>query len=453
MNAEPIVVAVEGCCHGELDSIYKTIAQAEASGSPKVELLVACGDFQCVKDLLDLQCLAVPEKYRKMNSFQRYFSGEVVAPVLTIFIGGNHEASNVLQSLYYGGWICPNIYFLGFAGVVNYKGLRIGGISGIYNQRHYHLGHYEKPPYSKGDLHSVYHLRELEVYRMAHLQCRLKQNPLDIIISHDWPQGIWDYGNSKDLLRRKPYFEEDIRTGKLGSPPLMSLLKQLKPTYWFAAHLHLKFTAIVPHSHDEHVQTSLSMSSPTPNAPQCIPIVNCNKKSTKFLSLDKCEPGREFLQILKISTVGPSSIDNAFHPISSSSFLQYDMEWLAILRKTHNLLSMRRGVVEMPLAVVPPSDEDIKEVKDIFLNLPFGERIPPRHHCSRGRNDDGSARCEQTDELFEMLGIKHLWMETSATGVAVDNNIIARDRSIPLSFIPQHSGISMSTDPDEIDLE
>ena len=70
MNAEPIVVAVEGCCHGELDSIYKTIAQAEASGSPKVELLVACGDFQCVKDLLDLQCLAVPEKYRKMNSFQ-----------------------------------------------------------------------------------------------------------------------------------------------------------------------------------------------------------------------------------------------------------------------------------------------------------------------------------------------------------------------------------------------
>lgn len=35
------------------------------------------------------------------------------APVLTIFIGGNHEASNHLQELPYGGWVAPNIYYLG----------------------------------------------------------------------------------------------------------------------------------------------------------------------------------------------------------------------------------------------------------------------------------------------------------------------------------------------------
>lgn len=43
----------------------------------------------------------------------RYYSGEKKAPVLTIFIGGNHEASNHLQELPYGGWVAPNIYFLG----------------------------------------------------------------------------------------------------------------------------------------------------------------------------------------------------------------------------------------------------------------------------------------------------------------------------------------------------
>jgi len=32
---------------------------------------------------------------------------------LTIFIGGNHEASNYLQELPYGGWVAPNIYYLG----------------------------------------------------------------------------------------------------------------------------------------------------------------------------------------------------------------------------------------------------------------------------------------------------------------------------------------------------
>lgn len=43
----------------------------------------------------------------------RYYSGEKKAPVLTIFIGGNHEASNHLQELPYGGWVAPSIYYLG----------------------------------------------------------------------------------------------------------------------------------------------------------------------------------------------------------------------------------------------------------------------------------------------------------------------------------------------------
>ncbi|CAN0556655.1 unnamed protein product, partial [Ectocarpus sp. 8 AP-2014] len=34
------------------------------------------------------------------GTFHKYYSGELVAPVLTIFIGGNHEASSYLQVLY-----------------------------------------------------------------------------------------------------------------------------------------------------------------------------------------------------------------------------------------------------------------------------------------------------------------------------------------------------------------
>ena len=41
--------------------------------------------------------------------------------------------------------------------------MRIGGLSGIYNGRHYRLGHYEVPPYSNDDMRSTYHVRELEV--------------------------------------------------------------------------------------------------------------------------------------------------------------------------------------------------------------------------------------------------------------------------------------------------
>lgn len=70
-------------------------------------------------------------------SFHKYYSGEAVAPVLTLFIGGNHEAANHLHELFYGGWVAPNIYYMGAAGVVNLGGVRIAGLTGIYKSNDY----------------------------------------------------------------------------------------------------------------------------------------------------------------------------------------------------------------------------------------------------------------------------------------------------------------------------
>ena len=39
-------VAVEGCCHGELDKIYDTLQYLEKRESIKIDLLICCGDFQ-----------------------------------------------------------------------------------------------------------------------------------------------------------------------------------------------------------------------------------------------------------------------------------------------------------------------------------------------------------------------------------------------------------------------
>ena len=59
---------------------------------------------------------------------------------MTIVIGGNHEATNHMQELPYGGWLAENIYYLGYAGVVNYGGVRIGGISGVFKGYDYNKG-------------------------------------------------------------------------------------------------------------------------------------------------------------------------------------------------------------------------------------------------------------------------------------------------------------------------
>ena len=90
-------IAIEGCLHGELQKVYETIEEIEKREHYKVDLLLCCGDFQATRNLSDLKCMAVPDKYKEMGSFYKYFSGELKAPILTLVIGGNHEASNHLQ--------------------------------------------------------------------------------------------------------------------------------------------------------------------------------------------------------------------------------------------------------------------------------------------------------------------------------------------------------------------
>ena len=162
-----------------------------------------------------------------------------------------------------------------------------------------------------------------------------------------------------------------MNSGKLGSPPLMMLLKQIQPTYWFAGHLHVKFPAIFHHhNHDliqqqqqqqqQHDDSNNNDSGSSGSIGNNNDNNNDNKDnkdhpansstSTKFLALDKVQPGRDFLQIIEII---PTKRDVKLS-------LEYDPEWLAILRKTHNLLTTQKNNVNMPYELLYPSEEVIK---------------------------------------------------------------------------------------------
>ncbi len=92
-------VAVVGCSHGELDAIYDSIAYMREKENTAVDLLLCCGDFQSIRNAQELLCMSCPPKYRSMNTFWKYYAGIKRAPVLTVFIGGNHEGSNYLLEL------------------------------------------------------------------------------------------------------------------------------------------------------------------------------------------------------------------------------------------------------------------------------------------------------------------------------------------------------------------
>lgn len=161
--------------------------------------------------------------------------------------------------------------------------------------------------------------------------------PPNVFLSHDWPNTIERHGNTADLLRRKPFFKKETENGVLGSPPLLDLLKTIKPRYWFSAHLHTRFEALYKHGSsaanqtaapgnpdeimieddiddvddderavpatnpdeikmDEGEDESIQSETKVPAAQASIEN-STQTRETHFLALDKCLPKRHFLEV------------------------------------------------------------------------------------------------------------------------------------------------------------
>lgn len=410
-------VAIVGCLHGMLDDMYEAVLSHERHDKITIDFIIVCGDCQTIRHFDDLKCLSVPDKYKKVGDFYRYYSGAKKIPKLTIFVGGNHEASNYLMTLPYGGWVCDNFYYLGYAGVIRYKGLRIAGISGIYNRNNCNKGRYERMPLDEQSIKSVYHTRRLDVFRLQILAQNAQENdPVDIMISHDWPARIYNHGNVEQLLRYKPAFRQDVQSREgLGNPLTEPLIKQLKPRRWFAAHLHCRFYANVKHD-----QTG--------------------ERCTEFLSLSKVGFGN-FLEILDINPVREYD--------DSDNELYYDEEWLTILRKTINLEINSRNNVFCPRIdddrskMYLPTPEDIEETIDL-VNKTGGFKVPrnfqmwepviyhrprgvqPSLDCNRVRNHEPNNQTKLLTDRLELTKLK----ESNSRGPEPSSSFSRQDPNV-----------------------
>ena len=357
-------IAVQGCCHGELNKIYDACRQHEVEHGIKIDLLLCCGDFQALRSPEDYSSIAMPEKYLQLGDFYLYHGGTRTAPIPTIFIGGNHEASNLLWEEYYGGFIAENIYYLGHSGVVDFGGLRIGGLSGIFKSYDYTRS-YPSPPYDKSTVGQAYHIREFEVVKMGLLDEPTLDSsvpPLDVFMTHDWPSSISDYGDESKLFEQKPFLEEDIRHRRLGNPHTMALMRRLRPKYWFGAHYHCRFEAEVP-----HFQSS-------------------NQK-TKFLALDKCVARRSFLEVLPMD-VHPS---RAEHP----NVIRRDKEWLGVVLGSHE-----------GLRVTSPGQKTVfVDAGGMALRKAIPEDVP-----------EAAVEARTTAKLLKALGLSSHMTHTTAKG-------------------------------------
>jgi lariat debranching enzyme len=190
------------------------------------------------------------------------------------------------------------------------------------------------------------------------------------MISHDWPTGIYHHGDVDGLLNRKQYFADEVNSNTLGSPENERLLKLLKPKYWFSAHLHVKFSAVYKHE-------------------------NCE---TKFLALDKCLPRRKFLQVIDVDST------------ENDRELKLDIEWLAILKKTDNMLSVD-NYTQAPIPQdkkIEISQADLNELKEDFqdcFEIPHNFKQTAPIHCEPNEGDSSALATAATSQAVSYQDI------------------------------------------------
>lgn len=209
-------IAVFGDVHGQWIAFRDAILALHAEAS--LDLVLQVGDAQPIRDEKDLAYLPVPERYRALGDYGLL---DGPWPIPTLFIGGNHEPFNVMEALPEGGFLQPNLEYMGRAGYRTFGDLRIAGLGGVLSPRAIERPRLPWP-------FPPQHAREASYYRKADLAKVAASGKVDILLLHEWPTQM-EKARSSNWPR---HWE------KVGSEPLGALVDELSPTFVFCGHMH-----------------------------------------------------------------------------------------------------------------------------------------------------------------------------------------------------------------------
>lgn len=197
MGEQPLRVLACGDVEGRFNALFNRV-QTIQKKTGQFDLLLCVGEFFGTAPEADAE-------------WQQYKSGAKKAPIHTYVLGAtSHETVKYFPSTD-GCELAENITYLGRRGVfTGASGLQIAYVSGQEALQEPAPSHCFTP-------------KDLSVL-VTSLTSSSKFRGVDILLTSQWPKGVWNYGNNPE-----------VNTKSCGSSSVASLTDKLKPRYHFAA--------------------------------------------------------------------------------------------------------------------------------------------------------------------------------------------------------------------------
>lgn len=272
----------------------------------------------------------------------------------------------------------------------------------------------------------------------------MRRGSVDVLLTHDWPVSITRFGDTQKLLREKSFFGEDIAANKLGSPGTDYLMHLVQPSYFFSAHLHCKYTAVV--DHQKQVAPAAEGSEEVPD-----------QRKTKFLALDKVQPRRHFLQILDFDAPRPDD-----------KVLRFSPQWLSILQQTDHLSNFENHPTQIPVpnfqrltqsigSAASFSDQQINGVQPFTPNPDQLETLEAALKVSLG-DDPTLIPTEFIPTVIPYNPSNHGWESAISSDVSLNPQSLRLAQALNLKLVPitvQRKAAAapvVVSNPEEIDI-
>jgi lariat debranching enzyme len=226
-----ILFAVVGDVHGHIHATVKLLKKWQSIAKQEFDFVLQVGDFEPNRNEADLLTMAAPKKYKKLGDFPDYYHGKATFPWPIYFIGGNHEPYGFLDRSPNGAKIAENFYYLGRVGSKVIEGIKIVGLSGIYQESNFLISRPNVENISERSNKDYIYFNDEDVIRLLDYQ------KVDILLLHDWPAHIIE---STDIDRFKKILFNIKFTG-IGNEYARMLVDLLAPKLVFCGHMHYKY--------------------------------------------------------------------------------------------------------------------------------------------------------------------------------------------------------------------